>query len=93
MLPDYGIKLSSLLFEDLDDIQVQFIVDRVGAALLTWEPGVVRIRAVPGPGNTGEVRVDVDYTRRESGNTDVTGARVNQARIMVGGEVKEIVRG
>lgn len=93
MLPDYGVKLTSLLFEDLDDIQVEFINDRIGAALLTWEPGVVLNRAVPVPGNTGEVRVDVDYTRRESGNTDVTGARVNQARIMVGGEVKEIVRG
>jgi phage baseplate assembly protein W len=93
MLPDYGVKLASLLFEDLDDIQVEFINDRIGAALLTWEPGVVLNRAKPMPGNTGEVRVDVDYTRRESGNTDVTGARVNQARIMVGGEVKEIVRG
>lgn len=93
MLSDYGVKLASLLFEDLDDIQVQFINDRIGAALLTWEPGVVLNRAVPVPGNTGEVRVDVDYTRRESGNTDVTGARVNQARILVGGEVKEIVRG
>jgi phage baseplate assembly protein W len=92
-LPAYGVKLVTLLFEDLDDIQVQFINDRVGAALLAWEPGVVLNRAVPVPGNVGEVRVDVDYARRESGNTDVTGARVNQARIMVGGEVKEVVRG
>lgn len=93
MLPGYGVQLASLLFEDVDDIQIEHINDKVGAALLTWEPGVVLNRAIPLPGNVGEVRVDVDYARRESGNTDVTGARVNQARILVGGEVKEIVRG
>lgn len=93
MLPEYGVNLASLLFEEVDDIGVEHINDKVGAALKNWEPGVVLNRAIPVKGRISEVRVDVDYTRRESGSTDVTGARVNQARIMVGGEVKEVVRG
>lgn len=93
MLPEYGVQLASLLFEEVDDIGVEHINDKVGSALKSWEPGVVLNRAIPVKGRVGEVRVDVDYTRRESGLNDVTGARVNQARIMVGGEVKEVVRG
>lgn len=93
MLPGYGVQLASLLFEEVDDITVENINDKVGAALKDWEPGVLLNRAIPVQGNIGEVRVDVDYARRESGNTDVTGDRVNQARIKVGGEVKEVVRG
>ena len=93
MVPEYGVRLTSLLFEDIDDIAVENINDKVGAALNDWEPGVLLHRAIPVAGNTGEVRVDVDYTRRESGATNVTGNRVNQARILVGGEVKEVVRG
>lgn len=93
MLPEYGVKLASLLFEDIDDISMENINDKVGAALNAWEPGVRLNRAIPVPGNTGEVRVDVDYARRESATTDVTGQRVNQARIAVGGKVKEVIRG
>jgi hypothetical protein len=93
MVPEYGVQLASLLFEEVDDIGVEHINDKVGAALQAWEPGVLLNRAIPVQGNTGEVRMDVDYARRESGSTDVTGARVNQARILVGGEVKEVVRG
>jgi phage baseplate assembly protein W len=93
MLPDYGVALASLLFEDVDDIGVAHINDKIGVALGTWEPGVRLNRAVPVKGNVGEVRVDVDYARRESATTGVTGARVNLARIAVGGEVKEVVRG
>lgn len=93
MLPDYGVQLASLLFEEVDDISVENINDKVGSALKVWEPGILLHRAIPVQGNVGEVRVDVDYARRESGNTDITGDRVNQARIMVGGEVKEVIRG
>jgi hypothetical protein len=45
------------------------------------------------PGSDGEVRVDVDYTRRESALTDAEGNRINLARIAVGGQVKEVIRG
>lgn len=94
MLPDYGVALASLLFDDVDDIGVAHINDKIGVAMTTWEPGVRLNRATPVKGNVvGEVRVDVDYTRRESGVTDVTGQKVNLARIAVGGEVKEVVRG
>lgn len=93
MLPEYGVQLASLLFEEVDDIAVAHINDKVGAALTVWEPGVRLNRAIPVPGGPSEVRVDVDYSRRESATTDVTGERVNQARIAVGGEVKEVIRG
>lgn len=93
MLPEYGVQLASLLFEEVDDISVENINDKVGAALGVWEPGVRLNRAVPVRGGISEVRVDVDYSRRESATTDVTGDRVNQARIAVGGEVKEVIRG
>jgi phage baseplate assembly protein W len=93
MLPQYGVQLASLLFEEVDDIAVEHINDKVGAALNDWEPGVALNRAIPVQASTGEVRVDVDYARRDSGSTTATGSRVNQARILVGGEVKEVVRG
>ncbi len=93
MLPGYGVRLASLLFEEVDSIGVENINDQVGSALKDWEPGVLLHNAIPVKGNTGEVRVDVDYARRESGSTDISGARVNLARILVGGEVKEVVRG
>lgn len=93
VLPEYGIRLASLLFEEVDDIAVESINDHVGAALAVWEPGVRLNRAVPVAGGPSEVRIDVDYTRRESGSTDITGQRVNTARIAIGGEVKEVIRG
>lgn len=93
MLPSYGVRLASLLFEEVDDLGVQSISDEVGMALVTWEPGVRLNRAVPVAGATGEVRVDVDYSRRESALTDAEGNRVNVARIAIGGQVKEVIRG
>lgn len=93
MVPEYGVQLASLLFEEVDTIAVAHISDKVGAALNMWEPGVRLNRATPVPGGIGEVRVDVDYTRRESATSAVTGERVNQATIAVGGQVKEVIRG
>jgi phage baseplate assembly protein W len=93
MMPDYGVRLASLLFENVDTLTGQSITDQIGVALATWEPGIMLNRAVPLPGATGEVRVDVAYTRRESAVTDVDGNRINVARIAVGGAVKEVIRG
>lgn len=93
MLPDYGVRLASLLFEEIDEIKAQSIADQIAGALLIWEPGVRLTRAVPVKGDVGEVRVDVGYDSRVSATTDADGNQVNTARIAVGGFVKEVVRG
>jgi phage baseplate assembly protein W len=93
MLPDYGIRLASLLFEEDTGMTARAITDQVGLAFNTWEPGVRLNRAVPVKGDIGEVRVDVDYTRRESPLSSTEGQRVNRARIGIGGQVTEVVRG
>ena len=41
MLPDYGCNLNDYLFESLDSSVIGYIKDRVGNAILFYEPRIV----------------------------------------------------
>jgi phage baseplate assembly protein W len=96
MLPSYGVPVNNLLFDPNAAFVAQEISNAVNAAFSSFEPGVVLQRAIPIPDATQQslARIEVDYVRREAGDTPANlSSQTNTAVVRVGGTVSEVISG
>jgi phage baseplate assembly protein W len=98
VLGDYGVAISSLVFET-DDVKVaRDLSTDIEDMLATYEPGValqgVTPSATSGEAGDGIASVDVHYMRTDAPSTSSAASRSqNVAVISSGGKVSEVIRG
>lgn len=95
MLPDYGVAINGLVFEDDDDIIQTELTNAVQEAANRWEPGAV-IKAVENNSDKldGISGVQIDFERidgPEFRRSQVVG--VNKVTIGPGGVIREEIVG
>jgi len=85
MQPDYGIPLSSYLFEPDPTVVTKEITQDVKQQMALWEPSVTVLAVLPQPDNSlGVANVEVDFSIDPAANPTVLTATVE-----VGGTVVE----
>lgn len=92
----YGVPTRSMLFENGSHLVGAMVTQQVRDKLGRYEPGVVinTLNLLDDNDSNGQVRVALNYTRRESPLSPSGLARnTNTAVISVGGTVDEVIRG
>lgn len=95
MLPDYGLQMADLIFQDADEATMTMIKQQVEQQFDRYEPGVLvtRVDARFDEEQT-MLGVDVAYSRRESADLLQSASRsTNTAVVHVGGKISEVIRG
>ena len=71
MLPEFGSRIKSLVFETMDDLMVRAIELEVEEAIKRWEPRVAISGVYVTPNyDKNLIEVDISYTIIENGETD-----------------------
>lgn len=96
ILGDYGVPVSSLVFESDNVAVASDLASDIADALSTFEPGVAikEIAPVAGEAGDGLATVSVRYLRTDAPtSSNVVSRSQNVAVISTGGRVSEVIRG
>lgn len=96
IIPNYGVPVSSMLFQPNDLSSSAELVDMISVAADYWEPGVIVTSATPIPtaDDQGVASVDVGFIRTDAADSPPALARnTNSVTVYPGGRIVEAVRG
>lgn len=94
--PNYGVPVSSMLFQPNDLSSSAELVDMISIAANYWEPGVVVTSATPIPtaDDQGVASVDVGFIRTDAADSPgALATNTNTVTVYPGGRIVEAVRG